>query len=920
MRTVKHILIRIFFLCCSLLLLNTSVSLAAEIDSAWFHQLVDKASVSLRNTVLRNEALKAQGREREMSFVVTVTDGEKVGPPYLMDNGIDGNKSALTTFEKERVELEDRLKKIYTAENVEAYVLMLNCFDVKLKRLLADSISVEWLFNKASSDYSDIPDLKALHDRFTQAVLISRQIFKDSAPRILLSTGVYRIARRDNEGRPVSDNYYYFKPTPNPSNKLATEDITPLLYRYLRENNPKDGSALEYANFQVAALEKAIHSSKYKASILSTFDVSDMIAILNNFSSAVDYKGLSLEERVHIISVLLTEHLKGNYGLFQNGEGAVMKIFNTVPPEQTEGFFTALEAPTRIVKDASNHYPLIYRLLDEMDDALLFAGGNNYTNLIVAVKNLLIQSPKFGARAQAISSTPEKLLQHCIRWKGDGAYLPGDRKYTVKLLESGQVQIDTRIVLETHAITAGEDQELAGATWTNYVPGSDQTNIFSPFELIGFTNLSKQSFLNPLSGAKNDSMAFMPAIFLDYAIKKKANMDLQKAGFMLLDLATLATGYGGIIAAASDIRKAIVIFNMGTATLNITANTFEEQLEGTRFHEVVDAANMLMLAVGVAELGRSGPRTMATALKVGMKVSGTVSKEVALRFIAAVMRAEIELKNVRLGTRAADELLALKNELVIEWPETYKTDLAEDLKEFDAKAKPELEAPKVIEEAPKAGEEAPKPKEEAINTGGVEGSIDKVIKKTYPFAEYLDISGDVKQCVYELNGKQIVADHVFVGEGVNKVWVLPDDVKEVVHAEKIAKYVGDDIIMPREKFPAVDGIKASNGQGVSFKKPNGTTMKNVKDQINKAYNRIKSNNGKGDDFIQEGYKLRKWEGVELHIECMNIDATWSEYEQMWDYHCRNPQTGLRNDGLITRIVIYLKDGTIKELDLNKLKK
>ncbi len=930
MRTVKHILSRVIFLCCSLLLLNTSVSHAAEIDSVWFHQLVDKATVSLRNTILRNEELKAQGREREMNFVVAVEDGEPVGP-YLIDVGIDGKKSALAEFESQKGKLEDRLKAIYGAERVEAYVLMLNCFDVKVNRPLPDEISVETLFSAKNSDATNIPDLQRLHDLFTQAVSSDKKLFRDNAARILLSTGIYRIGRRDSQGNPVSDNYYYFKPTPNPANKLATENIVPLLYRYLRENDPKDGSALQFADFQVSSLEKAIHSSKYKARILDTYEVDEMIEILKNFASSVDYKGLSLEERIHIISVLLTKSLHGNYGVFDNAEGAVMKIFRTVPSEQIEGFFAGLERPSPFAGDSIYHeitkkvekntYPLINRLLDEMDDALLFAGGNNYTDLIVAVRDLLIQSPRLPDRAKALASDPEVLLRHCIKWKGGAAYLPGDRQYTIKLLETGKVQVETRVVLETHQMAINDEGSM-GSSWTNYVPGSEQTDIFSPFELIGFNNLSTQSFLNPLTGAENDSMAFMPAIFLDYAIKKKANMDLEKAAFMMLDVATLATGYGGFVTAVSDIRKAIVLFNVATATMNLTANTFEEQLKDTRFHEVVEATNALMMVVGVTELARSGPRTLATALKVSKKIAQVASKEVALRFVAAVMRAETELKAARLGTKAADDLLALRNEIVTEWHGNYKTELAEDLRDLEAKMKGE--APKSVEETPKPVEEAPKTTEEAPTDGHLKnGTPPLVIEESqlHSNVKYLGVEGGIKQCVYKTPDGQVhTAKRVYIDAKSIKSLESEVDLKEILFAEKIAEFINDDIVIPEEtEFPAIDGIGARSGTLLTFKEVNGTTAENIKKLINKAYTAVVDNNKKSaTGFVHKGRLLEEYKNVKCYVEGSKVVSTKEQVNEMWSNYCRNPQN-FKNDGLIDEIIVYLTGEDPWRLDFSKFK-
>ena len=643
-------------------------------DSVSYYEMVRLAGNSLHQQVMLNESLKQQGREDEMKFVIEVSPS---GGPYLMDEGIGTHAPLLKQAAEEKVKLEARLKAVYDQYHVEAYLLLLNYFDIKRKQQVLGTYTVDEVFaNGVLDDTLNIAELKLYHESITNYIISERKIFDDDSARIVLSVGIYKAASFG-----YGTTVYFSKVKPNKKNEFVNTQVAALLHSYLSNTrvDPEEGD-WAYPRFEVASLESAVSKGTVKAKILNTFAVDSMADLLSDYSRTADYAALTLKERLHIISVLLKEKLRGNYLVNENAEGAVIKIMNNTPAEQAEGMLKGL-AGKSVLAENKDSGALIYRLYTEVDDRLLYMGGKNATALMTALKNLITASPEFPFKVLAVLSDPEKLERQTLAWQfadigGRNTSVGFTQVDDVKVLSSGEVVITKKKVISKQPILneKGEHSDLTGSyqlIWGE--PYSVGT--FQPFDLIAFTNFTDLGVLDEATEVKKGELLYVPAIFLMYAGHNKLVDEIATTTSIVIDVATIASGPGAFIKAVGVVRRGLVILDVANAAGSLVLTGTPVELQNPVFKGLVEYSGYTLLAVGGADLTKGAVKSVPAAMRAARSTTSRLSREVALGFVAAVMRVEVELTQLRSSSKAADEIFVLRDRIVKDW----KTAKGEDL-------------------------------------------------------------------------------------------------------------------------------------------------------------------------------------------------------------------------------------------------
>src|ERR1044072_4247308 len=157
---------------------TSAVSLAR--DTAWYHLLVEQAGSKLQQQIALNEHLKQEGRESEMQFVINITPNG--GAPYLIDEGVGEGAAMLKDYRIVKDTLESHLKKLYSSYHVEAYLILLNYFTLKMKYELKGNYTVDDIFNSILlNDPLNLQELKNQHEMITNGIAYTQGIFADTS-------------------------------------------------------------------------------------------------------------------------------------------------------------------------------------------------------------------------------------------------------------------------------------------------------------------------------------------------------------------------------------------------------------------------------------------------------------------------------------------------------------------------------------------------------------------------------------------------------------------------------------------------------------------------------------------------------------------------------------------------------------------
>lgn len=590
----------ILFIILLLSVFNTAFAVLKYNDSL-VEKLVAEGSAKFKKLQQENEEHIKNKEYDKLNFIVNVG---------LSDNLI--NHEILTTEKfidnavKEQ-SLNQRLQQLFVSSNntKQCYLILISYFDVEVKATPPEGLTIEDVFKsgKFYSENSTINDCKELHDIVTVGIENSLNVDK-SKFYYLISIGRYRMVFQKSDN--PKSAYTWMSRSNIPANQTLPSYFTETydyLKNYLISSKDKRYSSREtIVEDYVTAFEQAYRNAPLKAQILTTYNSAGLKNILQNFTQTGDYNILSLEERLHILSVFVNENMGGSY--WNTGtEGYGNNIIATTPTSDVIGLLTGLEnqsvlnTNSNYTGDKSNSNALIKRLLDRVDDGFLGMGGDNYTKLLKNITKLMVKSDAI--MQNYLPNDDETMFNSFVFW--DDSYwftLPpvGTCSYNVTIQNSGNVNV-TKSVVTSHYVSgyaALSTTPIYSANWDNtYSPYQ-----LSPFTLITFINRSDLSSLQDAGASKNTPL-IAPAIFIKYAADKQFNASTVRGIALATDVITLATGPGLVIKAAKAGRYALGLYE-GAQMLGSLGNLGVQIAPGdTAMSNFVENYNAIIAAWGI---------------------------------------------------------------------------------------------------------------------------------------------------------------------------------------------------------------------------------------------------------------------------------------------------------------------------------
>ncbi|MES2616270.1 MAG: hypothetical protein V4613_00220 [Bacteroidota bacterium] len=384
------------------------------------------------------------------------------------------------------------------------------------------------------------------------------------------------------------------------------------------------------------------------------------------------YNQLLLDIRVKALRLLASNGINEIMHIRGSGEETVaVKLINSTPDNQIDQMLDSLE----FVK--VNGLPLVQVLVDEIDDAVIGMGSDNYFKLMKALTRLVLHSSKVDEKIQQIEADP---LKHTIFWSSHfinyGSKKEGDFVYSDIEMVDGKITFSQELVksVSTHYVN--------GILYYDYDYSPTTTYTFdSPFDLIYFSNSSDVGMIDAfMQESSNGGLPLVPAVFLKYSDDKTFNQYAGKITAIAVDIATLATGPGIILKTAELARltryaaTAYEVGNMVAAAGNLTLN-LADMGNDTTYAKVVDRFNEVMGVIGLAQLSKTvikqGVKSVPKIMSNVKTASKTFSKELAASYIASVIAIEADLVTLSKINIHADNILALRKRVCDDWIRVY---------------------------------------------------------------------------------------------------------------------------------------------------------------------------------------------------------------------------------------------------------
>lgn len=577
-------------------------------------KLIEIGSYKLDSLQKSNEQKIKEGKLGELNFVLNLNAGSGT---YLVDYQIPGTENFITTSGTE-AELNQRLQDVYTNYQKECYLILISCLEVKVTATAPDSLTISDVFgnSKFYNENSNIDDYKNLHEAVVLGIVNSSLVDK-TRQSYLVSIGRYRGAFQSSQ----AISYFYWFTQKIQPNGATSQPYFQETYDYLKaflRNSPsfkQNPDGREYlAREAVNAIESSAKNAPLKAQLLSTYTSSGIHDILAQFGNVGDYTALTVKERIHILSVLVTEGMFGDWWFSNDEEGYALRVIKSTPTSSVEHFLDSLALPSSLnnnaayTGDKSNTDILLKRLIDHTDDGIQ---ENNYKELILAINQLIKNGSKYNQRLQEILQD-DKIIDRTIIYSHGLTPAVGTVVYSFDLKTSGEVSVSYSTV------TYYPDVEDYGGWVSLPEYGPSTTYTLNPYDLVAFSTDEKVSFIDE-SVYQPGAPDLVPAVFLKYVGDKQYNDDAIKVASIAADVATIASGVGAFAEGVSLARRAWVAFEVTNAIGNITLNLSDSV--PPQFEDAVNYSNMIMLAVGgknILKGGYNGIKGAYSGIKSGV--------------------------------------------------------------------------------------------------------------------------------------------------------------------------------------------------------------------------------------------------------------------------------------------------------------
>jgi len=343
------------------------------------------------------------------------------------------------------------------------------------------------------------------------------------------------------------------------------------------------------------------------AELKKATDPAAAMALLGKLQDA-DYKRFSVEQRLYLISLLLSD-----WFFNQSKENLALKLIEFTPDQDTDAFYAGLGKPSVLLSDAkfkdTSRDPLVRRLCDRTNDSKLFVGRDNYKDLLRVLGNGLASN---NTRRTDLNNTTDE--RRVFMW--DESYFlrfdqapVGTCDYQVSFTGSGKLSV-VRTRLSGYKAEQRTATHKGGTyTYTTYVAQTttEPAIALDPFDLVVVVNRSDLDML--AEQAPRGSLAVVPAIFLYYAANKQYNENWGRGAMLTLDVASFFIGFGELKVAVSLLTKSIAIANIiiGGTNAVITLSGADHNPE---YKEIISLYHVVGAAIGGYQLGSAGLRTI----------------------------------------------------------------------------------------------------------------------------------------------------------------------------------------------------------------------------------------------------------------------------------------------------------------------
>lgn len=564
-------------------------------------QLVAKGTTELNRILKHNKDCKNGKRQ----FIIPVSAQEN----YLADNPLNGYESFLSS-NSVLSSLNTRLNSIYEKEHLELYLILLHAFDLKVYAPLPENSSLEKLFgpDKFFLENSNSDSLRQLHRFISDAILANSQAGLNDRNCIVISIGAYKTVFYGDKG---VDLFLWVPYKVKRNNTGELDCIYDLLKQSLKNHpgftTPANRDSLP--SISITSFSSACRKTLLRKKILSTYSVDSLRPILQSFNTAADFQVLTVQERLHALSLLVGETMSGNYGMNLGEEGYALRLIKYTPSQQVAQFFSGLENPSVLNGNPNYHGeqgdsdPLGKRLFSRTDDSWLFgAGGNNYAALVKTLSALLRSRPDFEILKTNLVKE-ESIPKSVFTW--DPSYLTtqapvGHVKYDIGWT-GGLIRVVRKHLTGYIAVQSGN----MFTPYTNTGEYSSEDPFFlKPFDPILFVNHCHLPMISS-GGAGQGEVVVVPAIFLIYAHDKQFNDDALTAGGIAGDFITLAAAPLAFAKAISWSGRAWAAWETANALGNISLNSLGENLP-PEFQDLLTYSNTLMLIAGGTKIIKGG--------------------------------------------------------------------------------------------------------------------------------------------------------------------------------------------------------------------------------------------------------------------------------------------------------------------------
>ncbi len=628
----KH-LKNILFVILLLSVFNTAFAVL-KINDSLVEKLVAEGTAKFKKLQQENDEHIKNKEYDKLNFIINVGSNNN-----LINHEILTTEKFIDNLTKEQA-LNSRLQQLFINSNnsKQCYLLLISYFDVEVKATPPDGLTVEDVFNtgKFYNENSTIKDCKDLHNIVTADIENSLSVDKSNF-YYLISLGRYRMVFHESE-KPKSA-YTWFSHSNTPVNQTPPSYFNET-YDYLRQylissKDKRYNSRETIVEDYVTAFEQAYKNAPLKAQILSTYTPEGLITIFQQFHPT-DYHTLSVQERLHCLSVFAGYSMSGNITVFNNNEeGYALKLIHNINKNDLVQFFQGLSEQS-ILKNNSNYdgekddKVLIVKLINKIDDGIL--GGENYGKLISIILNHFNGSETLLENYLSNQDYDTKEIKYYSTDVIPTTSEAGTINYDVTLNDNGKLDIAREIAYRDVNL-AGDCIDFGDGCYTTHWETLDPVNGINPFSIILFTNYSKLSMVEELQ-TSNEFPLIAPAVVLKYCDDKDFNNVTVKRLTLALDAVTVVTGLGAIKQALNTHRYARALYE-AAQILSAGGNFVVNATNDPEIDALKQEYDNIMLVWDMANIVNGSGKLITKAYNSVKNGTGKrISKNVAQNFMS----------------------------------------------------------------------------------------------------------------------------------------------------------------------------------------------------------------------------------------------------------------------------------------------